>query len=109
MLQSSQVIWPRMKRYNIYSALQTEEDINVHSNKPLSQTYDLVEWQNKIMPMGTLCSCCCNRVFDKRHKNFVTLSSPIDYHPSSKALDFDMSNVSNKLYDCLEKLEDITT
>ncbi|XP_024872928.1 uncharacterized protein LOC112455318 [Temnothorax curvispinosus] len=30
---SSEIIWPRMKKSNIYSALQAEEDIKIHSNK----------------------------------------------------------------------------
>lgn len=103
---SSQIIWPRMKRYNIYSALQTKEDINIHSNEPLNQTCNLAAWQNRIMPMKP---SCCNHVFDKKLENCTGLSNPIDYHPSSKALtDFDMSNVSDKLYDCFEKLEHIT-
>lgn len=102
---SSEIIWPRMEKYNIHSALQTEEDINMHSNEPLNETYDLANWQNKIISGRTF---CCNHVSDKQLKNCITLSSPTDYRPLSKELHFDMSNVSSRLYNCLEKLDDIT-
>lgn len=103
---SSKIICSQMKKHNICSALQTEEDINIHSNEPLSKTYDLAKWHNKIMSVRTF---SWNHVSDKKIKNCTTLSSPTDYHAPSKKLHFDMNNISNKLYNCLEKLDDITT
>lgn len=99
---SSGIIWPRVRKYNICSALQTEEDINIDSNGPLSQTCDLANWQNRIMSART---SCCNHISDIN--NCIILSSPTDYHPPSKELHFDMSNISSKLYNCFEKLDDI--
>lgn len=104
---SSQIVWLRMKRNNIYSTLQTKENTNIHSNKSLNHKYDLADWQNRLIPVRTSCPCCCNHISRKKLKNYVVLSNPTYYYSPSETLDFDMSNISYKLYDCLEKLGDM--
>lgn len=107
-ISSSQIlIWPRIKRHNIYSAFQTREDVNAHSKEPLSQICDQTEdWRNW-RSLKASCPLCCNHISAEKRKTLMSYLTNYSHFPPT-TLNFDMSNVSGRLYDCLEKLEDIT-
>lgn len=106
-LLSQILIWPRIKRDNIYFVFQTGEDVNAHSKELLSQICDQTEdWRNW-RSVKASCPVCCNHISAEKRKTLMSyLTNYSDFPP--KTLNFDMSNVSGRLYECLEKLENIT-
>lgn len=104
-VSSSKITWPRIKRQNIYPVFQTREAINAHSKESLNQTCDQTDRQNW---KYVSCPFCCNHISAEKHKNLMSYFTNYSHFPS-KTLNFDMSNVSSRLYNYLEKLEDITT
>lgn len=107
---ASQIMWPRIKKsHNIYSALQTRS-VNSCSKDSLSQACDLTDdWRNrsKALTVKTSCPLFCNHISAEKRKNLMSYLTNYSRFPT-KTLNFDMTNVSDRLYDCLEKLEDIT-
>lgn len=107
-LSPSQIlIWPCIKRHNIYFAFQTREDVIARSKELLSQICDHDEdWRNW-RSVKAFCPFCYNHISAEKRKTLMSYLTNYSHFPS-KTLNFDMSNVSGRLYDCLEKLENIT-
>lgn len=104
-----QKIWPRTKRHDAQFALRMEEKGETYSNKPSNQVSYLNYRRDGVAPLRTSCPYHCDRVLtEKRERLAILMSRLAEYYPSHRMLDFDMSNVSDRLYGCLEKVEDIT-
>lgn len=95
--------WSRTEGYKF--ALRTEEDDEANLNKSDNQIGYFNYQRDRIAPLKTSCPYHCDHVLAEKHENFTRF---VKYHPSRRTLDFDMSNVSGRLYGCLEKVEDIT-
>ncbi|KAM0733346.1 hypothetical protein ACS0PU_012895 [Formica fusca] len=96
-----------MSKMDANEEKKTREDVIARSKELLSQICDHdKDWRNW-RSVKAFCPFCYNHISAERRKTLMSYLTNYSHFPS-KTLNFDMSNVSGRLYECLEKLENIT-